>query len=486
MNYEDEEKSFFKKIAKRRIELKNYDKQLEKRLETKNLGKEYKKLLLENIKNESSGQVGFSHFHVPPLIDKGENDIVIDIEGKEYVDLTSGFAASTVGQCNPDVIGEICKQSKKLIHFFDFPTVPRIKLTKKLINVTPGKFEKKIQFGVTGADSVENAIHAARWYTGCQYILAALGGYHGVQNGTMGITSKGGIGSYYYPMTPDNRGLVLFPYAYCYRCPYDKEYPGCNMHCVKFIEKTLLSGKESPLVDQKGNISNIAGLIIEPMQCSSGYIMPPDDFLRGLKRLSDDYGFLLIVDEIQSGVGRTGKLWAIEHSGIEPEILVIGKGIGGGLPLSAIVTKKEILNSWAPTAHLSTFAGYTLACSVALKVFDIIEEKNLLKNSNEMGKYFYEGLLDLQKRYQIIGDVTGGKGLFLAIELVKDRKSKEPAIEEAFYIRNKALEEGLIFAVSGYYYNRITIIPAISIRKDTIDRSLKIFDKLFNEVSKKF
>jgi len=478
-----EKKSFFEKIAKRRVNLKDYDKQLEKRLEGKKLGKEYKNLLLDYIKYESSGQVGFSHFYIPPLIEKGENDLVTDIDGKEYIDLTSGFAASTVGHCNEEVINEIDKQSKELIHFFDFPTVPRVKLAKKLTEVVPGNFEKKVQFSVSGADATENAIHAARWYSGCSYILAALGGYHGVQNGSIGITSKGGIGSYYYPVPPNNNGIILFPYAYCYRCPFDKEYPACDMHCVKFIENTLLKGKESPLVDQKGNISNIAGLIVEPMQCSSGYIMPPDDFMRGLKRLSDQYNFLLIADEIQTGVGRTGKLWAIEHSGVEPEIMIVGKGIGGGLPISAIVARKDILNSWAPTAHLSTFAGYTLGCSVALRILEIIKKEKMLENANEVGKYFYEGLLDLQSKHEIIGDVTGGKGLFLAMELVKDRKSKEPAVDEAFQIRNKALEYGLIFAVSGYYYNRITIIPPISIRKNTVEKALKVFDKLFTEIN---
>jgi len=484
MNPEEENKSFFEKVVKRRNILKNYDKKLEERINEKRLGEKHKGLLAEFIKYESSGQVGFSHFYIPPIIEKGMGDIVIDVEGKEYIDLTSGFAASTIGQCNKEVIEEIIKQSKDLIHFFDFPTVPRIKLAAKLIEVIPGDFEKKVQFSVTGSDAVENAIHAARWYTGCSYILAAIGAYHGVQMGSVGITSKGGIASYYYPVPPNNNGIILFPYAYCYRCPFGKNYPNCDIYCVTFIENTLLKGKESPLVDQKAGVSNIAGLIIEPMQCSSGYIMPPDDYLRGLKRLADQYNFLFIADEIQTGVGRTGKLWAVEHYGVEPEIMVIGKGIGGGLPISAIVTKKEILNNWAPTAHISTFAGYTLGCSVALKIFEFIESKDILKNSNNIGEYFYNGLLELQDRHEIIGDVTGGKGLFLALELVKDRKSKEPASEEAFYVRNKALEYGLIFAVSGYYYNRITLIPAITIRKESVDNALKILDRLFNEIKK--
>lgn len=473
-------KNFFSKISKPREQLINYDEKLKKQLENKKTGPKVKELLLEDIKYESSGIVGFALFDVPPLIVKGENDLLYDADGKVFIDCLSGFAASTVGQCNKEIVKTICEQSKDLIHHFDFPTIPRIELAKALCRKTPGAFEKKVRFSVTGSDATENAVHAARWYTGCQYVLSAYGAYHGASGGSMGMTSKGGIGRYYYPLM-NNNGFSYFPYAYCYRCAFDKKYPSCDMFCVDFIENTMLKGKESHLVEEKGGVSNVAALIIEPMQSSAGYIIPPDDYLKSLKRLSDKYGFLLMVDEIQSGVGRTGKLWATEHSGIDPDIIIVGKGISGGLPLSAIVARAEILNNWAPTAHVSTFAGYTLGCAASLKVLEIIENENLLDRSIQMGKYFYDGLKDLMKKYPVIGDVNG-KGLYLGLELVKDKKTKEPAISETTAVREKAFDEGLIFETGGYYYNRIQLIPPLTIKKENIDRALVILDRAFMSI----
>ncbi len=473
-------KDFFSKIAKPREELTNYDHNLQKKLDSNKVGPKSKEILSEDIKYESSGVVGFGLFDVPPLIVKGENDLLYDADGKEFIDCLTGFAASTIGQCHPEVVKTICEQSQELIHNFDFPTIPRAELARELCENAPGSSEKKVRFSVTGSDATENAVHAARWFTGCQYILSAYGAYHGASGGSMGLTSKGGIGRYYYPLM-NNNAFSYFPYAYCYRCAFDKTYPACDMFCVDYIEKNMLKGKESHLVEEKGGVSNVAGLIIEPMQSSAGYIIPPDDFLKGLKRLSDQYGFLLMVDEIQTGVGRTGKLWATEHAGVEPDILIVGKGIGGGLPLSAIVTRKEILNSWSPTAHVSTFAGYALGCAAGLKVFEIIEKENLLNRSKEMGKYFSEGLMDLKQKYPIIGDV-GAKGLYMGIELVKDRKTKEPAIQETAILREKSFDAGLVFEAGGYHYNRIQLIPPLTIRKETIDRTLAILDKALQEL----
>jgi len=476
-------KDFFTKIAKPREKLINFDLTLKDRVKNKNFGPKTKELLMRYVESESSGVVSFATFDVPLVIVKAKNDLAYDADGKEYIDCLSGFAASSIGQCHPEIIKTISEQSKNLIHNFDLPTVPRIELAEKLSKITPGNFKKKVWFSVTGADATENAVRAARWYSGCQYILSAYGAYHGVTTGTMAMTSKGGMGRYFYPLM-NNNGFSYFPYAYCYRCAFGKEYPSCDMFCVDYIEKNMLKGKESHLVEEKGGVSNIAALIVEPMQCSAGYIIPPDEFLRGLKRLSDNYGFIFIVDEIQAGVGRTGRLWASEHSGVEPDIIVVGKGIAGGLPLSAIIARKEILNNWAPTAHVSTFAGYALGCATSLKVFEIIEKEKLVKRSEEIGKYFYEGLLELQKKFPLIGDVTGGKGLFLALELVKDKKTKEPAIKETKFIAVKCLEEGLLLQLAGYFYNRLTFIPALTITKNSIDRALNILENAFIEAEK--
>jgi 4-aminobutyrate aminotransferase-like enzyme len=301
----------------------------------------------------------------------------------------------------------------------------------------------------------------------------------------MATTAKGGMWSYFYPVPPHDIAIVRFPYAYCYRCPYEREYPSCDLFCVKWIEKNLLQGKESPLVDQRAGVSNVAALIVEPMQSSAGYIIPPDDYLRELKSLCERYGIVFVADEIQTGMGKTGKMWAVQHSGVEPDIMCIGKGIAGGLPMSLIVARSEILDSWAPGAHVSTFAGYSLGCAVALEVLKIMEEEGLVERSREMGQYFLDGLLDLQRRHPILGHVNG-KGLYIGLELVRNRKTKEPAIEETNYVFNRAIEEGLLFEKGGYLYNRFQLIPSLVITKEDIDYVLTTFDKLFGEAEKKF
>ncbi|MBC7334118.1 MAG: aminotransferase class III-fold pyridoxal phosphate-dependent enzyme, partial [Actinobacteria bacterium] len=214
-------KDFFSKIVEPRKKIINYDLILKEKVKKRNLGPKTKRMLLESLDFESSGQVGYAFFDVPPLIEKAKNDRVYDVDGKEYIDMLCGVAVSSIGHCHPEILQTISEQSKKLIHNFDFPTPPRIELAKKLCSITPGGFEKKVRFSITGSDGVENAIHSARWYTGCQYILSAYGGYHGATLGTIGITTKGGLHRYYYPLV-NNNGVVYFPYAYCYRCPHGR------------------------------------------------------------------------------------------------------------------------------------------------------------------------------------------------------------------------------------------------------------------------
>lgn len=477
--------SFFDKVVKRREAMQNMPEKLQERVDKSLYGSKSKAILKDHLEYESSGQVGFALFDVPPVIAKGIGSKLYDADGKEYIDLLTGHAVSTVGQCHPRVVKAINEHSGQLIHFFDYPTPPRVELAKKLTEIIPGSFPKKVWFSVTGSDATENAIKAARWYTGSQFILSAYGAYHGTTAAMMATTTKGGMWSYFYPIPPHDTAIARFPYAYCYRCPYGREYPACDLFCVKWIEQNLLTGKESPLVEQRGGISNVAALIVEPMQSSAGYIIPPDDYLRALKSLCDNYGILFIADEIQAGLGRTGKMWAVQNSGVEPDIMCVGKGIAGGLPMSMVVAKAEVLSSWAPGAHVSTFAGYTLGCAVALEVLKIMEEEKLVHRSAEMGKYFLDGLRDLQEKHPILGHVDG-RGLYIGIEFVKDRKTKEPAIEETDFMFNRCLEKGLLFEKGGYFYNRFQLIPALTIDKAEIDYALRVFDETFGEAEKKF
>jgi len=477
--------SFYEKIVRRRETFTNTEAKLQQRVDASPYGPQSKAILGEHLKYESTGQVGFALFDCPPLIERGEGAKVYDADGKPYIDLLTGHAVSTVGQCHPRVVKSIQENAEKLIHFFDYPTPPRVELAKKMTEITPGEFPKKVWYSVTGSDSTENAVKAARWFTGGQFILSAYGAYHGTTAAMMATTTKGGMWPYFYPIPPHDTAIARFPYAYCYRCPYNLEYPACDIFCVDWIEKNLLSGKESPLVEERGGISNVAALIVEPMQSSAGYIIPPDDYLGKLKAMCERHGILFIADEIQAGMGRTGKMWAVEHSGIVPDIMCLGKGIAGGLPLSMVVAHADILSSWGPGAHVSTFAGYTLGCAVALETLALMEEERLIQRAAEGGKYFLDGLRALQKNHPVLGDADG-RGLYIGLEFVRDRKTKEPAIEETTYIFNRCVEQGILMEKGGYVYNRFQIIPPLVIEKSEIDTVLTVFDKTFGEAERKF
>ncbi|MBI4231783.1 aspartate aminotransferase family protein [Candidatus Peregrinibacteria bacterium] len=475
---------FENRIIKQRKKLHVSDKKLISRVEKSVFGPKSKKVLKKTVQYESSGQIGFAVFKCPPVIEEGAGSVVVDADGKEYIDLLSGFSVSSVGQCNPEVVQVIKDQCDRMMHYFDLPNIQRAELAKRISELAPGNFRKKVLFAVTGADAVDNAIKLSRWYTGGQFILTFYGDYHGVTGGTMGLTGKGGMWSYYYPILPADSGIAKFPYAYCYRCLYGMEYPNCELQCVKSIE-SLLEGKESPYREPKSPISNVAAVIVEPMQSSAGYIIPPDEFLAGIKRICEKFGFLFVSDEIQAGLGRTGKMWAIEHSGVIPDMITTSKALADGIPISMVVGRKEILESWGPGAHVSTFAGSHLACAAANKVLQIMTRKNFLQKVRQNGKYFLEKLLGIADKHPIIGHVNG-KGLYLGIEFVRDRKTKEPADKETNFMMNECLKNGVIFEMGGYYYNRFQLIPSLLISKEEIDRAVAVFDKVFGSAEKKF
>jgi 4-aminobutyrate aminotransferase-like enzyme len=299
----------------------------------------------------------------------------------------------------------------------------------------------------------------------------------------MGLTGKGCLQPYFYPILPDKAiGYLQFPY--CYRCPYEKQYPECKMHCMKSFEK-LLESKETPYTDGANQINNVAAVLVESFQSSAGYYIPPPGYLQELRRITNKFGMLLIVDEIQTGLGRSGKLWAFEHSDIEPDMFTTSKALGGGVPLSAVIARSDILTEWGPGAHLSTQAGNVLACAAGNYVLDVISSDDFLKKVNETGAYFMQGLQELEKRHKIIGHIDN-KGIYTGIELVNDRKTKEPAAEAATYIRDKAVAEGMLFEKGGYYHNRMQLIPPLNIERDVLDKVVALLGKLFDEAEKKF
>jgi 4-aminobutyrate aminotransferase-like enzyme len=469
--------------VKQREKLRLKEQDVQQRIKKAHLGKKTKELAKKWAEFESLGSVGWGLFDVTPIVVKAKGAYLYDADGKEYLDLLAGFSVSSLGECNDDITKIIQAQAGTLTHYFDFPHLERVKLAENLVKHSKLKEKARVVFGVTGSDGIELAVRAARYYTGLPYILTAYGDYHGVTYGTMGLTGKGNMQPYFYPVMPD-KAVGYFQFAYCYRCPFGKEYPSCDMFCMKNLEK-LLDSKESPYTDGMNGISSVAAILVEPFQSSAGYYIPPAGYLQELRRIADKFGILLIIDEIQAGLGRSGKLWAFEHSGIVPDMFVSSKALGGGVPIAAVVAKEDILKEWGPGAHVSTQAGNVLACAAGNYVLETISKEAFLKKVNETGAYFMDGIRELEKKHKIIGHVDN-KGVYTGLELVMNRKTKEPAAKATTYVRDRGVEEGMLFEKGGYYYNRMQLIPPLNIARSELDRVIAILDKIFGEAEKKF
>jgi 4-aminobutyrate aminotransferase len=470
-----DQRAFGSRLVQQREHLHTTPEQLLQRVERSGYGPKSKELLREHVRNESTGQVGFALFDCPPAIVRGDGALVWDADGKEYVDMLAGFSVSNVGHSHPAVIRAVAEQAGRLMHYFDLPNEPRERLAARLAALAPGDSPKRVVFGTTGADGVDLAIRLARWYTGAPMILSAYGGYHGTTAGTMATTAKGGMWAYYYPVLPHDTGHAKIPFSYPYRCPVGASPESCAEACLAFTRRMLL-GKESPFAEHAGHVSNVAAVLLEPLQASAGYIIPGDGYLRGIRELCDEFGFLMIDDEIQAGMGRTGRMWACEHEDVVPDMIVVSKGMASGLPISAVVAAGEIAASWGPGAHVGTFAATALAAAAANATLDVYESEQLVRRAGDLGGYFRDQLEGLQQRHPILGWIDA-RGLFVGLEFVKDRATKEPAAEESAWMLDFCVREGLLFEKGGYYYNRFQLIPSLVIEKETIDRAVDILDR---------
>lgn len=477
-------KKFEDRMLEERRKVQVSKDELRARIDCSPYGPEAKKYLKRWVDVESTGEVGFALWSCPPLIERGSGAKVVDVDGREYIDCITGFSVNNLGISHPEVVETVREQAGRLLQYFDLPTPPRVKLSETLTRITPGNFPRKVIYSSTGSEIIEASMKLARWYTGKSFILTAYGDYHGRTSGAQALTGKGGMWLYHYPVPPQDTGIFFFPYPYCYRCSFDKEYPACDLFCIKYLEN-LFESKEAPFRDPKASISNVAAIIIEPMQSSAGYIVPPPEYLRQLQKFCDRYDIVLVVDEIQTGMGRTGKMWGCEHSGVAPDLLTVGKSLGGGIALSALVGKEDILDSWGPAAHLGTFSGNALACAVANKVLEIMEREDIPGKVAEKGAYFQDGLEQLAKEHPLVGQ-TDGIGLYLSLEFVKDRKTKQPAREETGFMATECLREGLICEHSGYYFNRFSLIPSLLIKKEEIDEALMVLDRVIARAEEKF
>ncbi len=412
-----------------------------------------------------------SYTRVYPLVaEKAEGLWIHDVDGNVFLDFTAGIAVNATGHCHPHVVKAIADQSKRLLHMSgtDFYYTPQIILAEKLAALAPGRGAKKVYFGNSGAEAVEAAFKLARWHTKRELNIAFFGAFHGRTMGALSLTASKTIQKKHYnPLVP---GITHIPYGYCYRCAYNLTYPQCGLYCVHWVEDTLFRTTVPA--------EEVAAIFVEPIQGEGGYIVPPPEFHKEFYKIAKKYGILYVADEVQSGMGRTGKMFAMEHFGVTADIMALAKGIASGLPLGAMIAPAKIMN-WEAGSHASTFGGNPLSCRAAMATIELLE-KNLMKNAARQGERLLKGLGALQKNFECMGDVRG-KGLMAAVELVKERETREPATEWRRRIIKKAFEKGLLLLGCGE--NSVRFSPSLTVTSGEVDTCLSIFEESVKEVA---
>jgi 4-aminobutyrate aminotransferase len=407
----------------------------------------------------------------PLAAESGSGCIVKDVDGNEYIDFNSGLAVLNVGHSHPRVVSAITEQAKKLIHYSytDFYYQPIVDLGEELGKITPGSFAKRVFFCNSGAEAVEAAVKMSKWHTRNSLFLAYTGAFHGRTLGAVSLTaSKLVQRRHFFPLVP---GVTHVPYPYCYRCPFHLSYPECDLWCVDFIDEEVLSKYVPP--------ENVAAMFVEAIQGEAGYVVPPDDYFPRLRKMLDKYSVIMIDDEIQSGIGRTGKWFAMEHFNVVPDAVCVAKAIGSGLPIGALVSKDELMD-WEGGSHATTFGGNPVACAAGLAVIEVIREERLLENAINQGAHLLARLKEIQRKYPVLGDVRG-KGLMIGAEIVKDPDTKQPGTELAQDIMMKCFKRGLAIITSGKSTMRFA--PPLLITRELVDAGLDVFEGVLKETS---
>jgi len=410
----------------------------------------------------------------PNFIKRGEGAVIEDVDGNILLDFVGGIGVLNVGYSHAEVIEVVKSQAEKYFHTCTNAILnePFVKLAKKMSEITPGNFKKKTMFTNSGAESVENAIKVAKKYTHKTDIICFEGAFHGRTHLAMSLTSK--VKPYSFGYGPFTPGVHKIPYANCYRCVYGLKKVNCNLRCAERLNEIFNS-----IVSEE----NVAAVILEPIQGEGGFILPPDEFITKIKEICKKNNILLIVDEVQTGFCRTGKMFASEYWDIVPDIIITAKSLAGGIPLGAITGRKEIMDAPGVGEVGTTFGGNPLACISALKVIEIIQRDNFSEKALKIGKIAFDKFSNMKKKYPIIGDVRG-RGAMVAIELVKDRMTKEPAKEETKEIIKEAFENGLILFAAGLYGNCIRLLVPLVVTKEQLNNGLDIIEKAINKVDK--
>jgi 4-aminobutyrate aminotransferase len=411
-----------------------------------------------------------------PLVAKRGRGIRIeDVDGNEFVDFAAGIAVTSTGHCHPEVVAAIQKQAAELIHISgtDFYNEPLTDLAEKLSAVAPMPGPHRFFYGNSGAEAIECALKLARYHTGRQHIIAFLGAFHGRTMGALSLTaSKPQQKRRFAPLVPGVTH-VRYPYAYrgCTGGPQEEE--AFSLGCARYIEekifKTIVPAEE------------VAAIFVEPIQGEGGYVVAPDNFLRELREICDRHGILLVADEVQSGAGRTGKWWAIEHSGVQPDIVCMAKGIASGMPLGVCMSRAEIMD-WVPGSHASTFGGNPVSIAAAIATIDILKREGI-DNAAKVGAKMLERLQGWKKTHALVGDVRG-RGLMIGVELVKDKTTREPVTALRNRVETLAFERGLM--ILGCGETSIRLCPPLIVTEDEATVALDILEDALTQVEKEF
>jgi len=397
--------------------------------------------------------------------------LIEDVDGNTFLDFAAGIAVVSTGHCHPQVVAAIQKQAAELIHMsgtdFYYPNL--VELAEKLASIAPGKEAKRVYFGNSGTEAVEAAMKLARYHTKREKFIAFYGCFHGRTIGSLSLTASKAVQRKNFGSLLS--GVFHMPYPNTYRGGSGVRPEHASADCLAYLEGELFKRIVDP--------EDVAGIFIEPIQGEGGYMPAPAEFLQGLERICRKHGILLVADEVQSGMGRTGKWWASDHAGIEPDIITVAKGIASGMPLSAIITRASVMN-WKPGAHASTFGGNPVSIAAALATIDLLE-RSYISNAARMGEFILQQTGNWRERHKIVGDIRG-KGLMIGIEFVLDQKTKEKAPELRNRIVQKAFEKGLLILGAGE--NSVRLAPPLVIDEEQADGAIRILDNCISEVER--
>ncbi|HVO79384.1 MAG TPA: acetyl ornithine aminotransferase family protein [Terriglobales bacterium] len=429
----------------------------------------------KRIVNGDDQYISPSYTRSYPLVAKSGKGIVItDVDGNEFFDFSAGIAVTSTGHCHPHVVAAIQKQAGELIHMSgtDFYYENMVTLGERLSKIAPMPGPHKIYYGNSGTEAVEAAFKLARYHTKRQNVIAFFGAFHGRTMGSLSLTaSKPQQKRRFSPLVP---GVTHVRYPDVYRgCAGGaQEAEAFALGCARFLEDKLFKTMLPP--------EEVAAVFVEPIQGEGGYVIAPNIFMQELRRICDRHGILLVADEVQSGAGRTGKWWAIEHTGVQPDIICSAKGIASGMPLGVMISRADIMD-WVPGSHASTFGGNPVCIAAAMATLDVIERENLMQNATNVGNHMLKRMADWPRKYRLVGDVRG-RGLMVGVEIVKDQQTKEYAPEQRDRIVGLAFERGMLFLGCGP--STLRIAPPLVVTKDEADVALDALEESIAIVSK--